>query len=308
MLYQIVVIIFLIALMAPSSSTILAQEIQFADNAQQKSIEINITEQGKVHVKHIVEESSTPNQISLIKGTASNIQVTDIENGQQIQHGIIQNNSSVLLFPTQNERVIEYELADVLTKMDGVWTWDFRYLETTKFFFPDNINTIFVGHTIITLDDKRGINCHGCEMKLRYFEEDENTQWQKVNWDKYEFDIQIISPAKVQDFQFKQQSKSLSFKTEQKDQFVTVVLPLELLWEPYEVYLDEQRILQQIYQKNATHVWLNINTNTAGTITIIGTTVIPEFSLFLPLMLGIGLLIVVLYRNGNLITAVATPH
>jgi hypothetical protein len=66
---------------------------------------------------------------------------------------------------------------------------------------------------------------------------------------------------------------------------------LGLLWNPYQVFLDDQKILNHEFYQNDTHVWLNIKPKTVGTIEIIGISAIPEFSLLLPLVLGITIVI-----------------
>ena len=74
---------------------------------------------------------------------------------------------------------------------------------------------------------------------------------------------------------------------------MNTVIPLELLWEPYSVFLDDEKILFQEYFNNGTHVWLTIVPETSGEITIIGTTVVPEFSMMIPLIIGFFVILVV---------------
>ena len=55
------------------------------------------------------------------------------------------------------------------------------------------------------------------------------------------------------------------------------------------------------YINNGTHVWLNMKPETSGEITIIGTTVIPEFPIIAPLAIGFLMILVVpLMRKFNL--------
>ena len=40
-----------------------------------------------------------------------------------------------------------------------------------------------------------------------------------------------------------QPAKKISFKINDSNQFVTTVIPLELLWGPYAVFLDDEKIV-----------------------------------------------------------------
>ncbi|MBI2007023.1 MAG: hypothetical protein HYS75_07265 [Nitrosopumilales archaeon] len=82
---------------------------------------------------------------------------------------------------------------------------------------------------------------------------------------------------------------------------------MELLWNPYQVYLDqepygiftdEEKVLRHEYVVDETHVQLNIRPETAGTIRIIGTSVVPEFPLFVPLVLGMSMIMVLVFRKS----------
>ncbi|MGI0097993.1 MAG: hypothetical protein ACREAJ_06360, partial [Nitrosopumilaceae archaeon] len=84
---------------------------------------------------------------------------------------------------------------------------------------------------------------------------------------------------------------------EEDNQLITLIIPLELLWSPYEVYLDDQKILKHEFFSNQTHAWLNIRPETSGTIQIIGTTVVPEFPILSPLFIGIAIIIGLQLKN-----------
>ena len=80
-----------------------------------------------------------------------------------------------------------------------------------------------------------------------------------------------------------------------------IIIPLELLWEPYSVFLDDDKILKHEIINNGTHVWLSMKPETSGEITIIGTTVIPEFPIIAPLAVGFLMILVVpLMKKFNL--------
>ncbi|MBT8251530.1 MAG: hypothetical protein KJO99_01685, partial [Nitrosopumilus sp.] len=254
---------------------------------------------GDVHVKHVVNPANLPKQIELIYGTASNITVTD-EEGEEKQFSVIGDNTGVLIFPSQNRSIVEYDLEHAITEKDNVWTWSFRYLETTSFILPEEADLIFANERPVYLDEKKGITCHGCQMVLEY-SLDEPKIYQNIKWEDKEFLVEIRSHTKINDFTFDQPTKSITFDVSEKNRFVTTIIPLELLWGPYAVFLDDEKIYFHEYINNGTHVWLNIRPETTGEVTIIGTTVVPEFSILAPLAIGFLVIVIApLIRKVNL--------
>jgi hypothetical protein len=243
-----------------------------------------ISSDGEVHVTHVVRSSNLPQDLELVYGTVSNISVVN-EQGDEELFSMIADDSVVLLQPSDEELIIEYDLDDVLIKIDNVWTWSFRYLETTTFIIPEKVDLFFVNERPVYLDDKKGFSCHGCQMVLEYTI-DEPKNIERVNWENNEFVVEIITFAKIENFDFSQSNKEISFKVNEENQFVTTVIPLELLWGPYAVFLNDEKIFFTDNFNNGTHVWINIKPDTTGEISIIGTTVVPEFPIIAPLAIG----------------------
>ena len=144
---------------------------------------------------------------------------------------------------------------------------------------------LFANEQPVFLDEKKGIACHGCQMLLEY-SINESRVYEKVKWEEKEFVVEIRSQKGIDEFIFDQPSKSISFEMLGENRFVTTIIPLELLWEPYTVFLDDEKIPAHQYINNGTHVWLNIKPETSGHLNIIGTTVVPEFSIMAPLIIG----------------------
>lgn len=288
-------VIILLVFTIPTS---FAQEISLAEEAEQKSITIEISEDGKVHVIHVVKSLKIPKQAELIDGTKLNLLVHN-EEGEEKQHAVVGANDAILVFPSSEDVIIEYDLENGLKLKDNVWTWKFFYPESTSFIFPDKVDLVFANERAVYLGDREGMMCHGCQVKLEYTI-DEPKIIQNVKWQEQEFKVVISTFAKINDFVFDQPSKSISFQVEPKNGFVTTIIPLELLWEPYQVYLDDEKIFFNKYIKNGTHVWLNFSPDTSGEITIIGTTVIPEFPVAL-LVLSVSIIAIIpLARKFNL--------
>lgn len=259
-------------------------QVTIAEKANQKSVEVRIDSEGNVHVIHIIDSSNTPKQVDLISGTVSNISITN-EQGEKRQVSVIGDNNAVLIMPSNENSILQYELDDVISQINNVWTWDFLYLQSTSFILPEEIDLVFANERPVYLGDMKGINCHGCQMLLEYSTKELQIN-QNVEWEDQQFLVKMVSNSNVNNFVFDQPSKSIAFEVSEKNRFVNTVIPLELLWGPYSVFLDDEKILFQEYFNNGTHIWVTIVPETSGEVTIIGTTVVPEFSIMLPLIMG----------------------
>jgi hypothetical protein len=125
--------------------------------------------------------------------------------------------------------------------------------------------------------------------------------YQNIKWEDREFLVEVRSHSNIDEFVFDQPTKSITFDVSEKNRFVTTIIPLELLWEPYAVFLDDEKIYFHQYINNGTHVWLNMRPETTGEVTIIGTTVVPEFPIIAPLAMGFLIIVIApLIRKVNL--------
>jgi len=290
---------FLIILLIISIIPVVNAQISIGEKAVQKSVEVSINSVGEVHVKHVVGPSNLPKDLELILGTVSNLSVTN-EQGEEKLFSILGDNKGVLIETSKEDSIIEYDLDHVLSQKDNVWTWSFRYLETTSFIFPEEVDLIFVNERPVYFDEKKGMTCHGCQMVLEY-SINEPKIFKNVKWADKEFVVEIRSYSNIDKFIFDQPTKSITFNVSEKNRFITTIIPLELLWEPYLVFLDDEKIFFHGYINNGTHIWLNVKPETSGEITIIGTTVIPEFPIIAPLAVGFLMILVMpLMRKVNL--------
>ncbi len=264
------------------SNVAMAQEISFGEKAEHIFVEVTISEMGEIQVQHKIKASKVPVEVKTIQGTVSNIEVSD-EEGNEVQHAVSADYRSVVVLPSDKPVYIDYDLDGVLKLDNHVWRWDFRYLESTNFIFPKNLDLVFVDDRPIRISDQKGIKCHGCEMILEYVI-DEPVIDKNVRWEQQEFLVQIKTLSEIEAFEFNQPQKTLSFEIKDPEKFVTVIIPLELLWNPYQVFLDDKKILDHEYIANDTHIWLNVKPKSSGTLEIIGTTVVPEFPVLLPLL------------------------
>jgi len=245
----------------------------FEEQSKQRSIEVLINSLGEVHIKHVVDGLGFPNQIDLIEGKIVNLTVKDQE-GNKIQHSMIGNNDGLIIFPSKEDVIVEYDLLDELTLKDNIWTMDFIYLKSTSFLFPD-VDLIFVNEKPVYLGEKKGIMCHGCQMKLEY-SMNEPKLYENVKIQDNEYLIEIRTWAEINQFNFNLGLGEISFELKGENAFVTTIIPIDFLSEPYQVFLDGEKILFHNYINNGTHVWLNMRPQNSGDISITGT-VITDF-------------------------------
>ena len=264
-------IIFSIAIIIPTAN---AQTLN--ENSNQKSIQVTISSTGEMHVIHVINDLDLPNQIDLIEGTVSNLSVKDQE-GNDVQYGTIGDNDSLMIFPSNKEVNIEYDLTDELILKDNVWTLDFLYLESTSFIFPQQVDLIFVNEQPAYLGEKNGILCHGCQMILE-FSLDEPKLFKNIKIQNREFLIEIRTWAEINQFNFDPVLKEISFEVIGGNRFVTTIVPIDFLSKPYQVFLDGEKLFFHEYINNGTHVWLNMRPQDSGEVSIIGT-IIPEIEI-----------------------------
>jgi predicted PilT family ATPase len=159
--------------------------------------------------------------------------------------------------------------------------------------FDESVKLVFVNDNIIFLDNKKGISINGGgDAKIEFYS-NESKIIKEVIWEENEFDVEIITDSKIQSFNFNQPEKSISFQVNDKNKFVTITMSEELLGGPYVILLNDEQIKYTKFVRDEGIVSLNVEPETTGQVTIIGTTVIPEFSMFIPLILGFMIILTV---------------
>ena len=109
---------------------------------------------------------------------------------------------------------------------------------------------------------------------------------EEVRWEEDKFDVEIITDSKINKFDFDQASKSINFQVNEKNKFVTISMEKELLGGPYVILLNDEKIEYSTYYNSENRISFSMKPESTGEIIIIGTTVIPEFSMFIPLVFG----------------------
>ena len=283
-----IVAVFSLILVIPMSHA----QLTIGGNAEQKLIEMKLDIDGTVSVKHVVSSSNMPVTVQLFSGTISNLVIINEKGEDMFENGANagiaydpQGNQSIVIFPSKQNSIIEYNLESIIPE-DNLLTIQTSYAETYSVIFSDEIEMIFLNNNIIFLENKKGVSLnYGGSATIQYYS---NTPKiiKEVQWEENEFDVEIITDSKIDKFNFEQTSKSISFQVNEEDKNVTIIMSEELLGGPYLVFLDDEKIKFGKTMKGENNIVLNIKPEVSGEIVIIGTTVIPEFSMFIPLIMG----------------------
>ena len=269
-------------------------QLTIGSEAKQESIEVKINTNGEISVKHIVSSSNMPSSLPLFTGEISNLIITN-ELGEEIDLGIandVKGNLSVMVLPSNQLTIIEYDLENA-TLHGNLFSTDISYPKKFSVLFDESTDIIFFNNNVIMLENKKGISINGGGNAKIEFYENESKIIHEAIWEENKFDVEIISDSKIEKFDFNQPEKNISFQVNDENKFVTIMMSEELLGGPYVVLLDENQIRFSKFVTEENLILLNIKPEMPGQITIIGTTVIPEFSMFIPLIMGFMIILMV---------------
>lgn len=291
--------ILMISLILFSVSQVFGQELTMGQKPVE-DIKVRIDKSGTAHVIHYVKgNSAAAVQVKTIKGNMTNFSVTD-QNGSSVQYFSVAAAQKSVLFPptSRNMTLIKYDLTNAISQINGVWEWNYTAPSDaafTDFYFPKGVDTIWANHRPVYLGDK-GLRQHGSSFTLDYIINEPMTL-QNVQWQNNNFLIGIRTLSDLGPYTFDQSAKTYAFDVNKPNSFVTVIMPQELLWGPYQGKINGNGTLTNTFHNNGTHVWIGLHPSKSGTIQLTGTTAIPEFPLFVPLVIGITVVIALQFRN-----------
>ena len=276
---------------------------QFGAPAYQKSTHLIIDELNNIEAKHVIDFSNDPVMVNLFEGAIiESITVTN-EDGKELEFAIsgMGDYGYVTIFSADKNTIIKYNLKDMFWYSDNLLTLNVGYPKTFGILFPEKIDQIFLNDQMIQIGDKKGISINGGGyVNVAYYSEMPK-KIQEVQWKEDKFNVEIITDSKIDEFNFDQESKSISFQVNEKNKFVTINMEEKLLGGPYVILLNDEQIKYSKYSIKENHISLSMKPESPGQITIIGTTVIPEFSMFIPLIMGFVIILTVpLMRKVNL--------
>ena len=268
---------------------------QLGAPAYQKSTHLIIDELNNIKAKHVIGFSNDPVMINLFEGAIpESIAVTN-EDGKELEFAIVgmSDYGSVTIFKATENTIIKYDLKDMFWNSDNLLTLNVGYPKTFGILFPEKIDQIFLNDQMIQIGDKKGISINGGGyVNVAYYSEMPK-KIQEVQWKEDKFNVEIITDSKIDEFNFDQESKSISFQVNEKNKFVTINMEEKLLGGPYVILLNDEQIKYSKYFIKENHISLSMKPESSGEIRIIGTTVIPEFSMFIPLIMGFVIILTV---------------
>ena len=263
--------------------------------AYQKSTHLIIDELNNIEAKHVIGFSNDPVMVNLFEGAIpESITVTN-EDGKELEFAIVGmgDSGSVTIFSADKNTIIKYNLKDMFWYSDNLLTLNVGYPKTFGILFSEKTDQIFLNDQIIQLGDKKGISINdGGYVNVEYYSEMPKII-EEVQWKEDKFDVEIITDSEIDEFNFDQESKSISFQVNEKNKFVTINMEEKLLGGPYVILLNNEQIKYSKYSIKENHISLSMKPESSGEIIIIGTTVIPEFSMFIPLIIGFVIILTV---------------
>ena len=268
---------------------------QLGAPAYQKSTHLIIDELNNIEAKHVIGFSNEPVMINLFEGAIpESITVTN-EDGKELEFAIVgmSDYGAVTIFSADKNTIIKYNLKNMFRQSDNLLTLNIGYPKTFGILFSEKTDQIFLNDQIIQLGDKKGISINGGGyVNVDYYSEMPKII-QEVQWKEDKFNVEIITDSKIDEFNFDQESKSISFQVNEKNKFVTINMEEKLLGGPYVILLNDEQIIYSKYSIKENYISLSMKPESPGQITIIGTTVIPEFSMFIPLIMGFLIILTV---------------
>ena len=291
---QIYLIVLFLALVTviPTASA----QLSLGGEANQKLIEVKLDKSEIVNVKHVIAAPNMPVNVNLFNGVITESVMVTNDDGDEKQFGLVNDgrgNQSVTIFPSKSNIIIKYDLEDASTLYENLWTVKIQYSETYSVIFSEEIDLFFLNNSIIELENKNGISVNNGGNVVIQYHDKVSKIIEEVRWEEHKFNVEIITNSKIDKFNFDQELKSISFQVNEKNKFVTINMEEELLGGPYVILLNDEKIKYTKSSSKENYVSLSMKPESPGEITIIGTTVIPEFSMFLPLIMGFLIILTV---------------
>jgi len=267
-IYLIVLVLALITVIPTASA-----QLSLGIEANQKLIEVELNASEIVNAKHVIAASNIPVSVNLFNGVIlESITVTN-GNGVEKEFGLLNNekgNQSITIFPSKSNIIIKYDLEDISTLYENLWTVRIEYSETFSVLFSEEIDLFFLNDNIIQLQNKNGISVNGGGNALIQYYDKIPKIIEEVSWKEDKFNVEIITDSKITEFNFDQESKNISFQVNEKNKFVTVTMEEKFSGSPYVILLNDEKIKYSKSISKENYVSLSMKPQTVGEIIITG--------------------------------------
>ena len=291
---QIFVIISIISLVLGTPQSF-AEDVQIGTPAMYK-LEFVLMKSADVKVIYDIQEFSGTSHIKILDGNHFGLQVTT-ENVEHVEHELDENSFEASKYVILNEHplnkpekfngeklLVTYYIKDYSELKDELWAAQFNFPYDVIINLPDYNNWAFLNSNAVKISDVDKINCIGCNLMVEYFN-DENlnmkTKTVSLN-DKEDIEIDVLTDGNISNFEFNNMNKVISFGVEKENQIFVMGISLELLLNPYQVYLSESNSMTlednqkikttELFVKDYNSVILSFRAPTDGTIYILAGT------------------------------------
>ena len=265
-IYLIVLVLALITVIPAASA-----QLSLGTEANQKLIEVKLNKSEIVNVKHVISASGAPVSVNLFDGVITESIIVTNSNGDENQFGLVgygEALESITIFPSESDIIIKYNLEDASTSYENLWTVRIGYSETFDILFSKEIDMFFLNNTIIQLENKNGITANGGGNAIIQYYDKIPKIIEEVSWEQNKFDIEIITNSKIDNFNFNQESKNITFDINEKNKFLTISMEEELVGSPYVILLNNEKILYNKSLNKENYVLLSMKPQAVGEITI----------------------------------------
>jgi len=243
---------------------------QFGAPAYQKLTQLIIDESENIQAKHVTGVSNSPVSVNLFEGAITDSITVTNEDGKELEFGItgMSDYGSITIFSPEKNTIVKYNLENMFRQSDNILTLNIGYPKPFSIIFSEKTELIFLNNQIIQLGDKKGISINsGGYVNVDYYSEIPK-HIEEVKWEENKFDIKIITDSKIDEFNFDQESKSISFQINEKNKFLTVTMEEELLSGPYTILLNDKKIAYTKSISKENYVSLSMKPQVIGEIMI----------------------------------------
>jgi len=256
-----------LVILIPTASAQLSLGVE----ANQKLIEVELNKSEIVNVKHVIAASDIPVSVNLFEGVITESITVTNDNGDKKEIGLANDgrgNVSITIFPSKSDMIIKYDLEDASTSYENLWTVRIEYSKTFSVLFSEEIDLFFLNNNIIQLGNRNGITVNnGGDALIQYYDKIPKII-EEVGWGEDKFNVEIITDSKIDEFNFDQVSKNISFQVNEKNKFVTINIEEKLLGGPYVISLNDEKIKYTKSVSKENYVSLSVKPQAVGEIVI----------------------------------------
>jgi hypothetical protein len=245
---------------------------QLGEPAYQKLTQLMIDESENIQAKHVIGFSNSPVSVKLFEGAITDSITVTNEDGEELEFGItgMGDYGAIIIFSPDKNTIVKYNLENMFRQSDNIITLNIGYPQVFSILFSEKIELIFLNNNIIQLGDKKGISINGGGyVNVDYYSKIPK-QIEEVSWEENKFYVEIITDSEMDKFNFNQESKSISFQINEKNEFVTVTIEEELLGAPYTILLNDEKIKYSKSVSKENYVSLSMKPQIIGEIVISG--------------------------------------